>query len=118
MADKKRTKTVLVDINVAESGFVSRLVGGKKDYNFSDIELLRKVLSNEKAKILYVLKNKKPTSIYQLAKILKRDFKSVYQDLKILERFKFIEFYSEKKGKRISYVPSLVIDSLNIEISI
>lgn len=116
--EKKKIKTRYIDINVKAGGFVSHIIGSGEKYNFSDIALLRRVLSNEKAKILYVLKHQKITSIYHLSKILERDFKSVYQDLKLLERFGFIEFYSEKKGKRISHIPYLTIDSMQFIINI
>lgn len=118
MAEKKRTKIRYVDVNVKEGGFVSKFIGSKKKHDFSDVALLRKLLSNEKSRILYLLKYKQPKSIYQLAKLLGRDFRSVHEDLKILERFGFIEFHSEKKGKRQSLMPVLTIDSLQIEINI
>ena len=118
MAGKKITKTRYLNVNVKERGFVSRLTGGSKAFNFSDIVLLRKLLSNEKAKILYTLKNQKPKSIYALAKILKRDFKSVHQDLKLLERFGFIEFHKARKGKRESLAPELSVNQMQILLNI
>jgi len=117
----KKTKTLYIDLNVTEGGIFSRFLNkktDKKDYNPEDIVLLRKLFSNEKTRILHALKVKKIKSIYDLSKILKRDFKSVYQDLKVLERFGFIEFHSEKKGERESLKPVLKIDSLNLVISI
>ncbi len=118
MAQKKRTKTRYVEINVNKGNFVSKLVGADKSHDFSDIKLLRNLLSNEKARILYVLKSKNPKSIYALAKLLGRDFKSVRDDIKILERFGFIEFHAEKTGKRESLKPVLIIDKLEIVIDI
>ena len=99
MAQTKKSKTLYVEINATKNSFMSKIIGSPKSHDFSDIKLLRSLLSNEKARILYVLKNKKIKSIYELAKILKRDFKSVRQDVKALERFGFIEFVSEKKEK-------------------
>lgn len=118
MADKKRTKTRYLDINVDERGFVSKFLTSRKEHDFSDIVLLRKILSNEKARILYVLKKKSVNSIYALAKELGREFKSVYEDLKILERFGFIEFHSEKVGKRQSLKPVLLVEELQLIIKI
>ena len=74
---KPKIKIRYVDVNVNKGSFVSKLIGGDKSHDFSDIKLLRNLLSNEKSRILYVLKSKNPRSIYQLAKILGRDFKSV-----------------------------------------
>jgi len=118
MAQKKRTKTRYLDVNVNEESFVSKLTGGKKPFNFSDVALIRKLLSNEKARILYILKHKKAKSIYHLAKLLERDFKSVREDLKLLERFGFIEFHTTKTGKREALIPVLVVDSMEIYLNI
>ncbi len=118
MAQKQRTKTRYLDLNVDERGFVSKFLSSKKGHDFSDIELLRKILSNEKARILYVLKKKQVKSIYALAKVLGRDFKSVYDDLKVLERFGFVEFHSESHGKRKSLKPVLTVDELRMVIKI
>ena len=118
MAEKKKSKTRYVDVNVNQGNFVSKLIGGKRAHDFSDIKLLRNLLSNEKARILYALKKKKPKSIYALAKLLGRDFKSVRDDIKVLERFGFIEFHSIKTGKREALMPVLSINSLQIVINI
>jgi predicted transcriptional regulator len=118
MADKKRTKIRYVDINVNKGNFVSKLIGGEKTHDFSDIKLLRNLLSNEKARILYALKSQKPKSIYALAKLLGRDFKSVRNDIKVLERFGFIEFHAGKTGKRESLMPVLIADEIQIIIDV
>lgn len=90
----------------------------KKDYNFSGILALRQLLSNEKARIIHVIKNQKPQSIYELAKKLKRGFKAVNDDIKLLERFGFIELVEEKTKNRIRHKPELVVDSVTINIKI
>lgn len=95
-----------------------RFKGEKKDYDFSGITDLRKMLSNEKARILHVIKNKEPESIYTLARLLKRDFKSVRDDIRLLERFGFIEMRAEYKGKRRRLRPRVLVDKLNISINI
>jgi len=118
MTQKKKTKVRYVDVNVQKGNFVSKLIGAKKFHDFSDIKLLRNLLTNQKAKILYALKSENPKSIYALAKLLGRDFKSVREDIKVLERFGFIEFQIEKTGKRESLMPVLTIDKLQIIINI
>lgn len=118
MKNDKRTKIRYVEINANRGGFVSNLIGGSKEHDFSDVKLLRQLLSNEKARILHQLKSKEPKSIYQLAKILKRDLKSVREDLQLLERFGFIEFHAENTGKRNSIKPVLSTDRLQIMIDV
>jgi len=118
ITEKKRTKTRYIDINVNKGSFVSKLIGGDNAHDFSDVKLLRNLLSNEKARILYALKLNKPRSIYALSKLLGRDFKSVRDDVRFLERFGFVEFHLEKKGKRESLMPVLMVDKLEIVIDI
>ena len=118
MADKKRVKIRYAELDVSQEGFVSRLIGVKKSPDFSDVQLLRNILSKEKARILHLLKTKKPKSIYELSKMLERDFKSVRKDIRILERFGFIEFHSSKTGRRKSLMPVLIVDKLQIIINI
>ena len=90
----------------------------KEDYNFSGILALRQLLSNEKARILDTIKTQKPISIYDLAKKLKRGFKSVNDDLKLLERFGFVELIEEKTKERIRHRPVLAVDNIIVNIKI
>ncbi|MFH1500646.1 MAG: hypothetical protein ABIE22_01745 [archaeon] len=115
---KKTQRTV--NLYVTPSTFSSifkRITGDRSEYDFSGITELRQCLSNEKAKILHIIKNKEPESIYHLAKLVSRDFKSVNNDVKLLERFGFIELKSELSGKRKRLKPVLSIDSLNVVIN-
>lgn len=118
MTEKKKTKVRYVEVNVKRDSFVSKLIGIEKSHDFSDIKLLRSLLSNEKARILHTLRHSKPKSIYALAKTLGRDFKTVREDVKLLERFGFIEFFSEKHGRRESLMPVLSTERLQIIIDI
>ncbi len=112
------TKTREINI-VEESGafrsFFKKITGEHAEYDFEGISALRKLLSNEKARILHIIKTKSPSSIYKLAKMLKRDFKSVNEDIKLLERFGFIDLLAEKTGKRERLKPILAVDSLRID---
>jgi len=114
----QKTKIRYVNINTNKENFVSKLIGKKKSHDFSDVKLLRNLLSNEKSRILYALKHSHPKSIYALAKLLGRDFKSVREDAKVLEKFELIEFHSEKVGKRGSLKPVLIADKLQVIINI
>jgi len=90
----------------------------KKGYDFSGILALRQLLSNEKARILHVIKTQKPKSIYDLAKKLERGFKSVNDDIKLLERFGFIELTEEKTKKRIRHKPEIIVDTITIHLKV
>jgi len=119
MAKKTKTRQItLVNEGGTFKTLFKKFSGEKKDYDFEGLASLRNLLSNEKARILHTIKLKKPTSIYNLAKILSRDFKSVSDDVKLLERFGFIDLIAEKTGKRERLKPVVVVDSINIEISV
>ena len=79
---------------------------------------MRQLLSNEKARILHVIKQEKPKSIYDLAKKLGRGFKSVNDDLKLLERFGFIELIEEKTKNRIRHKPEIIVDTIIIHLKV
>ena len=119
MASKKiRTKYISLEQRQGTfSTIFSRIMGeGKKE--ISDIALLRSLLSNERARLLHTLKQKQPNSIYELAKILDRDFKSVRQDIAMLEELGFIEMIPIHKGNREKLKPLLVADILEIKVTL
>src|SRR3989344_1209021 len=110
MASKTKVREInIVDKGGAFNAFFSRLAGDK-EYDFEGISLLRKLLSNERARLLHTIKTRHPKSIYELAKLLQRDFKSVSDDIKLLERFGFIEMVSEKTGNRERLKPLIIAD--------
>lgn len=115
-----KTKTREITITEGEGAFsiFKKPKTSKKDFNFEGIFALRQLLSNEKARILNVIKHQKPNSIYDLAKKLGRGFKSVNDDLKLLERFGFIELIEEKTKNRIRHKPEIVVDSITIHVNI
>lgn len=112
-------KTRIVNLYVTPGAFTSifkRLRGERTDYDLSALAELRQLLSNEKSKILNTIKHAKPESIYKLARILGRDFKPVREDVKLLEKFGFLELKETKKGKRKRLTPVLIVENLQINI--
>jgi predicted transcriptional regulator len=91
---------------------------GKEGYDFSGISSLRQLLNNEKARLLNVIKTEKPASLYDLAKKLNRNFKSVHDDVKLLERFGFLQITEEKVQNRIRHRPVILTDNITIHIKI
>jgi predicted transcriptional regulator len=117
----KTTKIRDIDI-IEEHGtfttFFKKMTGEQSDYDFDGIHTLRNLLTNEKARILHTIKTKKPSSIYALAKIINRDFKSVNEDIKQLEKFGFIDLISERTGKRERLRPVVVVDAIQINVKL
>ncbi len=115
-----RSNTRELTITLSKGGFeiFKKKSSSKEDYDFSGISSLRRLLSNEKARILNIIKNHEPASIYELSKKLGRGFKSVLEDVRLLERFGFIDLVEEKHGKRKRLRPRIVVDSILLNIKI
>lgn len=119
MATKSKTRDItIIDEGGAFSTFFKRFSSDSGEFDFEGISALRKLLSNQRARLLHTIKTKKPSSIYGLAKLLGRDFKSVFEDIKLLERFGFLELTSEHTGKRERLKPTIVSDTIHINIKI
>lgn len=116
MASKTR------EITIKESKGAFRILKdskiSKKDYDFEGLLALRQLLNNEKARMIHVIKHQKPHSIYNLSKKLERPFKAVIDDIKLLERFGFIELVREKTKKRVRHKPEVVVDNIVISVKI
>ncbi len=61
-----------------------------KGVGFSSVDSFRKFFSRRRMELLSVIKHKKPKSIYQLAKLLDRGYKNVYDDVELLEELGLI----------------------------
>jgi len=117
MAQKTKTREITItDDKGAFTSFFKRIAGEKSDFNFKGLASLRTLLSNEKARIIHVIKTRSPKSIYNVAKMVQRDFKSVSEDIKLLEEFGFIDLIKEKTGSRERLKPVVIVDSIKIEI--
>ena len=116
---KKREGIKNISLQLKRTAFSTLLHLFSKEDLFSEISVVRNLLSNEKAKILHVIKQNKPSSIYLLAKQLGRDFKAVRKDVATLQHFGIIklERVSKKDSKRKSLRPVLNLDSLQINIT-
>jgi len=117
---EKKSKTREITISQSKGTFsIFRKSGSsKKDYDFDSLLALRQLLSNEKARILHTIKTNNPQSIYQLAKILGRNFKAVNDDIKLLERFGFIELIEEATKNRKRHRPVIVVDNIILDLRI
>ena len=85
----------------------------------ADAETARAIFTDGRIRIIQRLKEKKPKSIYELAKLLKRDFKSVYEDdvFKAAEIIKSVDknIYIIVGGAHSSANPVSVLRSKNID---
>lgn len=111
-----KPKIKSVDLYITPGTFYFLFRRAKEGYDFSQLSELRRLLSNEKAKLINIIKTKQPDSIYKLAKLTERDFKAVQKDLKILKSFGIIDLQAREKGGRKQLKPVTAIDKLQINI--
>lgn len=89
----------------------------RHELSFGNIEALRKVLTDKRIELLRVIREREPTSIYELAKFADRDLKSVNLDLAILKQLDLVSLEKSKEG-RARVKPEVSFDKLNIEIAL
>ena len=95
--------------------------GGKAEkhegISFENLEAMRKVLTEERIKILKTIKKGHPSSIYELAKMLHRDIKNTFDDVQFLARMGLIELKKTKDGREKT-TPIVNYDKILLEIPV
>jgi predicted transcriptional regulator len=99
-----------------------KLEGGEKVKKhqaiyFENLDAMRKVLTEERLKIVKAIRKNHPTSIYELAKILRRDVKNTFDDVQFLAQAGLVEL-KKTKDIREKTAPKVDYDKIVLEISI
>ena len=116
----KTTKAITINLN-QKTGMFSSILNkftGNQITSQTEITNLRQLLSNEKAKLIHVIKTQNPDSIYELSRLLKRDFKAVRHDIKLLEQFGFVELLVSQKDGRERLKPIISVDKIIFTINL
>lgn len=92
-------------------------VKAKSVISFNSLSVMRKFITDERLKVLRATKKHHPSSVYELAKILKRDTKNVANDVGYLEDIGLLEVKKAKKGRQKS-TPSVNYDKILLEIPV
>lgn len=73
---------------------------------FESIEEMNNILSPKRLELINAVKMKNPESIYDLAKMLKRDQGNVTKDVNLLAKHGFLELEEVKDGERTKVKPT------------
>lgn len=84
---------------------------------FDSIDAMRSVLTNNRLLILKTIREYHPGSVYELAKLLKRDLKNVNQDLSLLSEIGLVTLEKRKTDKE-RIVPSVEYNKILLEIPV
>lgn len=83
---------------------------------FTSMEALRNFLTPERVRLLLLIRNHRPGSVYELAKLADRDLKNVYDDLRLLERHGVLETSLGGGRSRKRRVPKVPYDEIQVRI--
>lgn len=123
-----KVKNVMIRIKSLEDVFeeakdvMKRLEKGEKvkkheGISFENLDVMRRVLTEERLRILKTIKKEHPSSIYQLAKMLGRDIKNTFDDVQYLTQAGFIELKKTKEGREKA-TPHVKYDKILLEIPV
>ena len=84
---------------------------------FENLEAMRKVLTENRLNILKIVKKEHPSSIYELAKMLKRDVKNTFDDIQFLANVGLVELKKTKEGRERNN-PIVNYDKILLEIPV
>ena len=90
---------------------------GEDSISFQSLDQFRKFLTPKRLELLRVIRHKKPSSIYNLAKLVSRTPENVSTDIKFLEQLGFVEvdrIYDVRKKT----VPEVNYDKMTLELTI
>lgn len=122
-----KIKNVRLEIQ-AEEEFISEVkrdlkkiakgesVKNRSTISFESLKAMRKFITDERLKILKIIRKYHPGSIYELAKILKRDTKNVSDDVHYLAELGLIEIEKGKSNGREKTTPVVNYDKILLEI--
>jgi predicted transcriptional regulator len=92
--------------------------GSREEVGFTSIEAARNFLTRERLALLRAIRIRRPSSLYELAKMVDRDFKNVQEDIRILQHHGLVRIAKEPRGKRKVKVPHVPFDEIALRIAI
>lgn len=92
-------------------------VKGHKGISFESLDVMRRVLTEERLRILKTIRKEHPQSVYQLAKILHRDIKNTFNDMQFLEQAGLVELKKTKDGREKT-TPMVNYEKILLEITV
>jgi len=90
----------------------------RTEVGFTSIEAVRNFLTRERLALMRTIRTRHPGSLYELAKMVNRDFKNVQDDIGILERHGLVRISKEPRGKRKVKVPKVPFEEIALKIAI
>ena len=119
---KKHAKIVIKSLVSTKKEWVEALGKNKKSIQkddeiiFISMEALARVFTKNRMEILRAVIHEKPQSIYELAKIVGKDFKNVYTDVRLLVDTGLIEL-KEAGDSRNGLIPLSKFSGIDLDLA-
>lgn len=97
---KSREQLTAESIQAFEAAQAGRKFRPVTGVYFTSLEAVRGILTERRLALLHLIKEKKPESINQLAKLADRDFKNVHADIALLERYGLVRVQATAGRKK------------------
>ncbi|MDN3514136.1 MAG: hypothetical protein NG747_07025 [Candidatus Brocadia sp.] len=114
----KSAKDVLDDfVKAGEAIERGEEVKKEKAIYFESVKGFRKAITPKRIELLRLIREKRPKSIQELARIARRDIKSIVTDIGILAELGLIDIKRKKDGRKES-MPVVDYHRINLEIAV
>ncbi len=84
---------------------------------FESLEAVRSFLTDKRLELWRVIRDQEPESLTALARLVKRDYKDVHQDVAILVEVGLVEYKKPKGSKTRAVKPVSVVDQLEFKVA-
>lgn len=84
---------------------------------FQDLKIMRRVLSERRLELLRAVRRHRPSSVYELAKLLNRSLRSVQYDVKVLSELGLLEL-EKISDRRTRSVPRVPYEKMVFEVAV
>lgn len=114
-----KTKDEFFDEALAVAKTLDR--GGKakrlRGEYFESLEAVRNVLTEKRLALWRLIRDRHPSSILELSKLVERDFKSVHRDVAVLIAVGLVELKKSKGKRGDTQKPTSLADALTLEVA-
>ncbi len=85
--------------------------------SFESLEAFRKILTPKRMELLRLIRHERPSSLYALAKLARRDLKNVRDDIALLKKLGLVDLRSDRNVRAV-VIPRVNYDELKVAIAI
>ncbi len=105
-------------VEAAETLLRGEPVKKQRGVYFENLDAFRKVLTEKRLNLLHLVKQQRPDTIHELARLLGRDVKNVSDDLKYLEELGLVALDKGVEGSGRKIAPRVKYEKIRLEIAI